>query len=169
MAPLTIKVEHTWNGVPIPPDEHAWISFHATDGRFIIAVDAPFHNDPCPPAPPGVLWKLWEWEVVELFVAHTGDTYTEIELGPHGHFLGVLLKGERNIVSWEHEIDYQVTLDAGRWHGHACLPSTLLPRPPWRVNAYAIHGTGTRRRYLAAEPVPGPVPDYHRLQYFRTV
>jgi hypothetical protein len=38
--------------------------------------------------------------------------------------------------------------------------------PPHRLNAFAMHGLGLRRRYLAMEPVPGEAPDFHRLEHF---
>jgi hypothetical protein len=41
-----------------------------------------------------------------------------------------------------------------------------VPEGPWRFNAYAIHGVGAARRYLAHFPVPGPRPDFHRLECF---
>jgi hypothetical protein len=50
--------------------------------------------------------------------------------------------------------------------GTAWLPRALLPPPPHRINAYSIHGAGDARRYLAWEPVPGEVPDFHRLERF---
>jgi hypothetical protein len=49
------------------------------------------------------------------------------------------------------------------------LDRALLPPPPHRINAYAIHGQGTARRYLALHPVLGDEPDFHRLECFREV
>ena len=42
-----------------------------------------------------------------------------------------------------------------------CLPPDLCA-----ANVYAIHGQGPSRRYLAWHPVPGPAPDFHRLDRF---
>jgi hypothetical protein len=50
--------------------------------------------------------------------------------------------------------------------GAAWIPRAWLPRGADRVNAYAIHGRGPSRRYLAAFPVPGDQPDFHRLDRF---
>jgi hypothetical protein len=41
-----------------------------------------------------------------------------------------------------------------------------LPPGLGRVNAYAIHGQGANRRYLAAYSVGGTAPDFHRLDRF---
>jgi len=122
--------------------------------------------------------------VVELFVLALPARYLEIELGPHGHHLVLQLDGVRNVIETVTELDYDSAVTGARWRGRAVLPSSQLP--DWRsggrrsrgsesgmsgtgasrVNAYAIHGRGTGRRYLAAYPVPGPVPDFHRLECF---
>ena len=60
----------------------------------------------------------------------------------------------------------EVERRGGRWRGHARLGLDLLPPPPLRLNAFALHGTGEARRHLAAIPVPGPTPDFHRLALF---
>ena len=169
MTPVVLEVRQTWDGHPIKTTERATICFHANDTHLVVEVEAPFYDDPTHADPAGSLWKLWEWEVVELFVATTSATYTEIELGPHGHYLLLTLKGERHIVSHGHRIHYEVGHHGGRWQGNALIPLTLIPNRPWRVNAYAVHGCGAQRRYLAAEPVPGVRPNYHQLQYFRWI
>jgi hypothetical protein len=107
--------------------------------------------------------------VFELFIAGTTDAYTEIELGPHGHFIVLQLEGERNIVSHGHAIAYSARIEGRRWWAKARVPLDLLPPRPWRANAYAIHGIGEGRRYLACQAVPGPAPDYHQLRFFRKV
>ncbi len=47
------------------------------------------------------------------------------------------------------------------------MPRSWLPPGPHRVNAYAIHGVGAARRYLAWAPSEGEGPDFHRLEAFR--
>lgn len=39
---------------------------------------------------------------------------------------------------------------------------------PGSITSYyqAVYGLGEGRRYLAAFPVPGSAPDFHRLEYF---
>ena len=38
-----------------------------------------------------------------------------------------------------------------------------------KFNAYAIHGTDPNRIYEALFPVPGPFPDFHRLEHFQLI
>ena len=63
-------------------------------------------------------------------------------------------------------LEVTFTQEPGRWTADARLPASWLPPRPWRANAYAIHGSGTQRRYLACHPVPGDTPDFHRLHLF---
>ena len=112
-------------------------------------------------------WKLWEHEVVELFVLGPGETYTEIEVGPHGHHLVLQLAGRRQVLARELPLELTIKHTQRRWTAVAELPLVLLPPTPWRGNVYAIHGLGAKRRFLAGWPVPGPHPDFHRLEHFR--
>ncbi|MCK6504885.1 hypothetical protein L6R53_16055 [Myxococcota bacterium] len=167
--PLLLRVDRTWDGQAADPGEVATLALHDDGDALGVEVDAPFHGDPPPPAPPGPTWALWEHEVVELFVVGPGQRYLEVELGPHGHHLVLQLHGVRNVVARELPLDLRVTCAAGRWQARARLPRALLPPGPHLANAYAIHGRGAGRRYLAWTPVPGPAPDFHRLPLFPAV
>jgi hypothetical protein len=61
---------------------------------------------------------------------------------------------------------FDARIGGPRWTGVARLDRGLLPPPPHRVNAFAVHGTGGARRHLACFPAPGPAPDFHRLESF---
>ena len=115
------------------------------DEALVIEVDAPFYADPAPKGPPGSTWALWEHEVVEVFLMGQGESYTEVELGPHGHHLVLRLLGRRNIVERELPIEFEAHVEGDRWKGRARVPNSCLPDPILRLNAYAIHGTGAGR------------------------
>jgi len=165
-------VNQTWDGQPIDADERARVTLEQSREGLRVEVHASFHGDPPPPNPPGSTDRLWEYEVVELFLLGTEQQYLELELGPHGHYLALRLRGPRNLEESGLALEYQARLKGDRWTGRAQLPSSYLPASylasgPTAANAYAIHGQGSRRRYLAAHPVPGPHPDFHRLGCFR--
>ncbi len=166
MTPMTLEIGSTWDGAPARTDERATLTVAITPEALVLSVDAPLHDDPAPPGPAGPTWGLWEHEVVELFVLGAQERYLEIELGPGGHHLVLQLHGRRNIVARELALDLRVERAAGRWTAVARLDPALLPPAPHRLNAYAIHGVGPARRYLAWTPVPGPAPDFHRLECF---
>lgn len=172
MGPVPrLDIGHTWDGHPLPEPlaERAWVSLEsASSSHLRLVVEAPLHGDPPPPGPAGPCWGLWEHEVVELFLLGDRDCYVEIEVGPHGHHLVLLLEGVRNIVARELPLDVVVRPvgGGGRWRCEADVPRIWLPRGPLRANAYAIYGQGAARRYCAWSPVPGPAPDFHRLDLF---
>jgi hypothetical protein len=166
MSARTIEVGYTWNGEAVPPSERVVLTLSDRGEHVALAVDAPFHSDPPPPGPPGPTDGLWEHEVVELFVAGPGPRYVEIELGPHGHHLVLRLDGVRNAVARCLPLAFAARISGDRWHGEALIPRSWLPAGPHRVNAYAIHGVGSGRRYLAATPLPGPKPDFHQPDRF---
>ncbi len=166
-----IEIRHLWNGQEARPDEHVSLALSVVQSRLVIEVDAPLHADAPPPShPPGPTPRLWEHEVVELFVADGGERYLEIELGPFGHHLVLRLDGVRNVVEERLPLAYSTSRagrdDAVRWSGSASLPLSLLPVAPARFNAFAVHGEGSERRYLAHQPTRGSRPDFHRLQAF---
>jgi hypothetical protein len=169
---ITLRVDRAWSGEPLAPEHHAELRLAAGDG-LLLTVDAPFHGDPPPPGPPGSTPELWEHEVVELFVAGEGPAdeveYLEVELSPHGHHLVLRLAGVRKVVAAGLELDFGASIDGGRWRGEARFPRTWLPPPPHRAAAFALHGEGAARRYLASISLPGPRPDFHQPHRFPLV
>ena len=165
----TLPIALTWDGQPARPDERVELRIEVAGGCLWIHVDAPFHGDPAPTAPPGPTPALWEHEVVELFVLGADQRYTEIELGPHGHHLVLQLAGTRNVVAERLPIDFQARIHGDRWRGAANLPLELLPLGPHRLNATAIHGVGAERRYLSWVALPAEKPDFHQLHRFMNI
>lgn len=164
-----LRIAQTWDGAEVGPREVTTVELAAIAGGLEVRVEAPFHDDPAPAAPAGPTDRLWEHEVVELFLVAAGSDppeYTEIELGPHGHHLVLRLRGVRHRVAGPLAIEYRARIAGDSWRGRAVIPEAHLPPAPHRINAYAIHGLGDRRRHLAWRPVPGPAPDFHRLECF---
>ena len=172
---MTLTIDRCWDGQAALPGEIATVRLTADGAGLVLSVDAPFHRDPPPDAPPGPTWKLWEHEVVELFLVGRGDPvpYLEVELGPHGHHLVLRLDGIREITASTLPLAVDTHRDGDRWTARAALPPALLPPgvhpgATIAVNAAAIHGVGSARRYLSSAPLPGDQPDFHRLHLFGT-
>ena len=165
-ASVALTVGCAWNGGEAAVRERANVDVRFELDRVILDVRATHHGDPAPGSPPGPTDKLWEHEVVELFLLGDDARYLELELGPHGHHLVLALHGPRRIERKGMELDYHVSVAGGVWKGRAIVPAQWLPPGLRRVNAYAIHGAGSHRRYLACFPVPGAAPDFHRLGAF---
>lgn len=166
LPPASITIERSWDGVVTRADA-ARLSLEFTEWELQIAIDAPFHGGAAPAAPAGSCPKLWEHEVVELFLLGSAEQYLELEFGPHGHYLMLRLAGVRRVqAEGMLLLDYSARIEAPRWTGRARLPLSWLP-PGWsHFNAYSIDGTGAQRRYWARFPVPGAQPDFHRLGCF---
>ena len=159
----TLKIQHTWDGDRADEDEAVSFTMKLSEIELSLEVDAPFHGDPLPESN-----DLWEFEVVELMLVGAGDTYLEVELSPHGHYLVLFLRGERHVVHRGVVLDYRADIEGHRWRGVAQIPIGWLPLETNRLNAFAMHGTGQKRRYLAWRPTRGPRPDFHRLAEFGT-
>jgi hypothetical protein len=169
-----LRIAFTWDGHPIPDSDVATVAVGPEPaGRGLrLEVDAPFHDEPPPPAAPGPCDRLWEFEVVEWFVAARSDgvwRYLEVELSPHGHHLVLRFDGRRNAVDRALPLEYRARIDrrAGRWHGAASVPARYLPTGAELVaNAFSIHGPPECRAYRSATPLPGPAPDFHQPERF---
>ncbi|MCH9647818.1 MAG: hypothetical protein K0U98_06235 [Deltaproteobacteria bacterium] len=175
---IPLDITQTWEGIPIAPEEQARVRLRPSQTDLWVEVEAPYYGDPAPTSPPGPTDQLWNFEVLEVFLVEAASLkpgrtpkYTEIELSPHGHYLVLHLEGIRNPVGRLQTLDFEVSRpdSPGRgssWRGLARLPWAVLPGLPYRANAFALHGTGNQRRYLAHTPVPGDAPDFHRLASF---
>lgn len=165
----TLTIDRAWDGAPVARSGAPYtVTLRPQADGLHIHIDAPYHDDPAPASPPGTCWALWAFEVVEVFIVGAGGRITELEVGPHGHHLTLLLRGPRDPsetglpVAWEVSRD----LEARRWSASACVPRAWLPEQVTRANAFAIHGQGDARRHLAWSPLPGAEPDFHQPDAF---
>jgi hypothetical protein len=166
---LRIRIGQTWEGAPIGAEEAVDLRLVFSPRELRIELEAPFHGDPAPAAPPGPVERLFDFEVVEVFLLGRDERYLEVELGPHGHHLVLELRGARQVERSLLPLEYRAEIRGRRWRGVARVPAGLLPPGLARANAYAIHGQGEARRYLAWQAVPGPAPDFHRLERFAPI
>jgi hypothetical protein len=170
-APLRWTIGHRWDGAAARADEIVHCQLRATATGLRWSIDAPDHGDPPPladgqPAPPGRCPRLWEHEVVELFLLGEDQRYLEVEVGPGGHQLVLRLHGERRVVDDAAAVAATFRRAAGRWRAEVALDEALIPAGWSHLNAYAIHGLDPARRYLAWQPAGGAAPDFHRLEAF---
>jgi len=159
-----IAIARSWDGKSLPETQKTALTVQFASDKLNIEIDAPYHADPPPQTVAGRCDRLWEYEVVELFLVGPDDRYLELEFGPHGHYLGLTLHGVRNVVDAAVPMAYAAQIHGRRWSGRAQLDTKQLPGPIERWNAFAIHGVGAERRYRAAHPLQGASPDFHRIQ-----
>jgi hypothetical protein len=173
---MHLTIERDWQGRALPDGHRATIELTRVEDDLIVRFDAPYFADPPPLTAAGSTARLWEHEVIELFIADAGTHYLELEFGPHGHYLALELLGVRQVRREGMALAYAARIEpaapnaipAARYRGIARVPVAYLPPSPERVNAYLIHrGQDSRERcHHAHVPVPGVRPDFHRLEYF---
>ena len=163
-----------WQGVALREEEVATVDVRLNPTEIVVEIDAPYDADPPPPGAPGPTEGLWQYEVVELFLAgadvsNAPTRYLEIEVSPHGHYLVLTFEGIRQRVGSHTAVECSTQIGNNRWQGAIRLDSGLASPRPLRANAYRLSGTASERRYLSAYPVPGGTPDFHRLDQFRAL
>src|SRR5687768_18590447 len=67
-----LSIAQDWQGHPLAPAQHATLALRLVPRALLVTIDAPYYGDPAPAGPPGSTPRLWEHEVVELFVAGPG-------------------------------------------------------------------------------------------------
>ena len=140
-------------------------------GLLGVYVQAPYYNDPDPPAPVGRFESLWEYEVVQVFFLGEHDCYLELMFGPKGHYVAYYLEGVRNVVNKTLDLrSYSASIDGKVWSGRALIPTDYFPPLLDKFNAFAIHGKNESRQYLALFPATKDTadgPDFHKMQFFQ--
>eukprot|EP01039_Chlorochromonas_danica_P000585 gene585-630_t len=189
MSEVSVTFNNYWDGRPSPYERYAIeLRISPESGDVLVHIDAPYHNDPPPDAPPGRFEELSDYEVVELFISSqrsdvTECPYLEVQVGPHGHYMLIFFMGEAD---WE---DQDPTLDLDqeplvhinkqrqRWTADLAIPAHFLPEPDckadlsvnWNFNACAIFGKEDRRRYLSYHALSGDQPNFHQLRNFQPI
>jgi hypothetical protein len=164
---LILSIERTWDGAPCPlPHLHGRVEVAARDEGIELAASLPHQPEPrIPDAPRGArVADLWEYDVVECFLAGAGGRYLEVEFGAGGHFLVLSFSAPRvRSDAHEHlELPVDFTSDARGWQARVLLDWSLVPTPIEALNAYVSAG-GV---HLAYGPLPGPRPDFHAPSRF---
>ena len=97
----TFRINKSWDGQDTghPPIILTLQGEH-DETALKVTISAPYFGDPAPEGgrPGEAFFKLWDYEVVEAFFLNDDEQYLELEFGPHGQHLGLLLNGRRNAV-----------------------------------------------------------------------
>jgi hypothetical protein len=160
------SITRSWSGEPLAGYPGSSVRVVVTPEGIEVHFDGPLMPGQPPPHKPGRLWGLWNYDVLECFIVGPGQTYIELEVGPHGHYLALKLDGPRQITDDNVPVEVEWTeVSNGRWSACMRVARRHLPQRPWRINAFAVHGREPRQ-YLAATPVAGDHPDFHRIHLF---
>ena len=161
-------IERTWQGAALASRDNVEMQVVLGTNHAEVTWDAPWPDGPFPSQPVGQCWGLWEYPVVELFLASSAGPYVEYEFGPAGHWLALYLSGYRQVDTLLEGVRYRPSRDADRWRGEASVP--LPESHQWVAgNAYFITGQGNDRRYAAASSQPDIAPDFHHRDCYLTL
>ena len=163
-------IRSAWDGGPAKEGEVVRVGVGLRPAELVFRVDAPFHDDPPPDGPAGRTDRLWEYEVVEVFLLGAGGRYLELEVAPDRHlfleFEGARRRIADDVPGVVCTTSVDRTQDPPRWSARLAVPLLRLPPAPLRWNAYACHGQGEARRLLALHPQTRAVPDFHDLDSY---
>jgi hypothetical protein len=165
-ARLELPIARQWNGRPCDLPIRGAVELAVQRDRLAVRAWLLQPVVPrVPSAPPGTrVERLWEYDVVECFLAGAGGRYLEVELGARGHWLALSFDAPR-VRADSHET-LALVVDSGRlaggWWARTSLPLALLPPRLASGNAFAI----AAGRFLAHHPVPGATPDFHQPAAF---
>ena len=125
---LTYQLERTWDDQPVNHSP-VQVSLSAAGTDLVLDISAPYHGDPAPPGgqPGQSYWQLWEHEVVEAFFLNDAEQYLEVEFGPHGQYIVLLLAGRRNAVKHSLPLEFTASIEGDTWAGTARIPLSYLP------------------------------------------
>jgi hypothetical protein len=161
-ARLRLEIRRLWNGAPAAAELRGALELSLEGDALAVRAELRQPGAPrVPAAPPGTrVANLWEYDVVECFLAGAGGRYLEIELGAGGHFLVLSFRARRVRASSHEGLASRVEHGAirGGWWSALRLPRALLPPGIRAGNAFAIAGG----ELLAHQPVPGAAPDFHQ-------
>ena len=90
--------------------------------------------------------------------------YLELEFGPHGQHLGLVLHGVRNAIKHSFPMQYHAHINEKdkSWTGKAVVPKKYFPSGVNKFNAYAINGQDENRIYN--QILGGPFFKTHPVQ-----
>ena len=167
---LELPLERLWNGAACPDPSlrgRVWLAARPAGIEMAAAGPAPIRT---PDAPPGTrVADLFEYDVVECFLAGEGGLYLEVELGPGGRFLVLGFDAPRRLADDHVDFDPELRFEQGRrgWSARIMLPWRIVPPGLRALNAFLI--AGEPRRHLAYHPLPGERPDFHQPERFPSV
>jgi hypothetical protein len=164
-AALPLEITRRWDGAPLSALRARVRLWAAPDALWVEAGMADTGPPRIPDAPRGARVEgLWEYDVVECFVAAADGRYLELELGAGGHYLALAFAAPRRrsdeLLSPALEIEWH--RGAAGWTARCAVPRAWVPEPVARVNAFAI----ARGEFAAHQPVGGAHPDFHRPHAF---
>ncbi len=116
-------------------------------------------------------WKLWERDVVEVFINPQPERvnhYYEFEVAPNNQWIDLEINRDKtpfNDAKWDSHFEHATRIDSKKhvWTCEMRIPvavmgvKTMAPDTDWRINFFRDDGPGdnTQRRVMCWSPIPG--------------
>lgn len=171
-----IHLTQLWNGEPAPAGHGGRTALTVESGLLSLSWDLALSAEPrMPAAEPGFTDRLWEHDVLELFLCSRNkpERYLELEFGPGGHWLALSFSDvrvrEAELAELHPELRNEV--QPGRWRGRAALPVALVAKhagpAPWKGLVASV--TGEQRVHACWPRLPGSAADFHQPESWAPV
>lgn len=162
---LQFTVEKEWNGTSLQSPEHVKGEVKQTPEGLLLTWTAPLPNS-IPVSPPGRLWELWNFDVVEFFFRAPSGDYIEYEFCATGHFLGIHLskyrvKAQADLLP----IAFKTEQRKDHWRGEALISLHPLSQWPEQWNVCSILTRDGERAFCSLSSTSGK-PDFHAEEAF---
>lgn len=166
---MMIHLTQLWNGEPAPAGHGGRAALVLDTGLLALSWDVTLPGEPRrPEGPAGCTDRLWEHDVIELFLCSRKEParYLELEFGPGGHWLALSFSGLRERAAVLDQLDPELRhqVQPGRWRGRAALPTALVEKhagpAPWKGLVALV--TGEQRVHACWPQLPGDAPDFHQ-------
>ncbi|XP_054922797.1 uncharacterized protein [Dermacentor andersoni] len=159
---LYFKISKSCNGSEVPGQPYLFHLAMAEGDEIPLEMKAAFFDDTCqPPGPAGSSSVyLREYEVFQVAFVGTDGYYTQVDVGPYGHYLVTLGNIAGSTLKMDLTLSYATNVDRYRstWRASVRIPVAYLPPGVATLNAWARHGRPSARRELALYPPPPGSP-----------
>ncbi len=167
---MTIQIAKHWDGTELPFSQYTTVKTSLGKDSLRVEFESPIEEYTTPDSPVGFTDGLWEYDVVELFIAQPNGEYVEIEAGPKGHWLVYEFESYRKQKDLpKKELEYTCAVEDGVWKGVFTVPLSWLSAPigECTVNAYQYRSAGDQ--FLAWQSIPSIEPDFHKTECFQLI
>ncbi|XP_077553381.1 UPF0462 protein C4orf33 homolog [Haemaphysalis longicornis] len=159
---LYYKLSKSCNGSELPGQPYLFHLAMVEKDEIPLEMKAAFFDDVCQPPGPagGSSVYLSQYEVFQIAFVGTEGYYTQLEIGPYGHYLVILGSVSGSFLKMDLTVSYAANVDRYRslWRASLKIPVSYLPPGLKSMNAWAQHGRPSERRVLALYPPPAGSP-----------
>ncbi|XP_077552707.1 uncharacterized protein LOC144167246 isoform X2 [Haemaphysalis longicornis] len=170
---LYYKLSKSCNGSELPGQPYLFHLAMVDKDEIPLEMKAAFFDDVCQPPGPagGSSVYLSQYEVFQIAFVGTEGYYTQLEIGPYGHYLVILGSVSGSFLKYflwvdvpnkqmDLTVSYAANVDRYRslWRASLKIPVSYLPPGLKSMNAWAQHGRPSERRVLALYPPPAGSP-----------